>query len=158
MHIIRLRGPWQLEPVARYVARGGGQQCAADDLPAPGRAQMPADWSATCGPDFRGVVRYRRSFQQPTGLTPGDTVRLVVEPPQSRATVRLADQELGIVRFNGPPGRFDITRLLADHNQLEIVVEHPAPDDPSESPGGLVGEVRLEIEERSEAGDPRSES
>ena len=67
----------------------------------------------------------------------------------------LAGQPLGEVRFGGPVGRFDITPLLADRNALEIEVEHPALEVngcPSEdcdpiAPGGLVGEVRLEIEE-----------
>jgi hypothetical protein len=44
---------------------------------------------------------------------------------------------------------------LEDHNRLEIIVEHPLldgtsqpeADDRTDSPGGLVGEVRLEIEE-----------
>jgi hypothetical protein len=44
---------------------------------------------------------------------------------------------------------------LEDHNRLEIVVDHPAldaagaanDDGGTRLPGGLVGEVRLEIEE-----------
>ena len=46
MHIIRLRGPWQLEPLARYVERPGGYDRSAADLPPGGKATMPADWSA----------------------------------------------------------------------------------------------------------------
>ena len=154
MHIIRLRGPWQLEPLARYVARADGSyDRTTADLPAAFQATMPADWSATLGPDFVGVVRYARNFQRPTGLEPGDKVWLVVEPPRSTATVRLADQDLGTVSHGEPAARFDITQLMADHNDLEIVVrhskfdeDHPTGRDPLDAPGGLVGEVRLEIE------------
>jgi len=155
MHIIRLRGPWQLEPLARYVEQPHGYDRQSADLPAGGRATMPADWCATCGQDFLGVVRYRRSFQKPTGLAPGERVWLVVEPPRSLASVFLAEQPLGEVHCGGPVGRFDITPLLADGNALVIEVEHPALDEdgsPTDEntaaePGGLVGEVRLEIEE-----------
>jgi hypothetical protein len=115
---------------------------------------MPADWSESLGPDFIGRVRYVRTFQKPTGLEPGDKVWLCVEPPRSLGIVRLANHPLGRVHGSGSAGRFEITTLLADRNRLEIVVEHPALDEEgkpadgflSRGPGGLVGEVRLEIE------------
>jgi hypothetical protein len=154
LHTIRLRGPWQLEPIARFVVRSdGGYVIEANNLPASARATMPADWSASLGPEFLGRVRYVRTFQKPTGLETAERVWLVVEPPRSLGRVRLADVELGTVEFGGPSGRFEITSLLADRNTLEIVVEHPALDDEwppratnMQMPGGLVGEVRLEIE------------
>ena len=116
---------------------------------------MPADWSDLFGRDFFGRVRYRRMFQKLTGLESGERAFLVVEPPRSRGVISLSGKPLGEVVWGGPPARFDITDLLEDHNRLEIVVEHPVldgaatadDDDFSQSPGGLVGEVRLEIEE-----------
>jgi hypothetical protein len=140
--------------VERFVVRADGHyEAVHDDLPTSTRATMPADWSESFGPGFLGRVRYVRTFQKPTGLDAGELVWLVVEPPQSQATVRLAEQSLGNVPANGPAGRFDITSLLADRNMLEIVVEHPMRDDqnhPTDAaalylPGGLIGEVRLEI-------------
>jgi hypothetical protein len=156
IHIIRLRGPWQLEPLRRYINRGDG--CfdrSVDGLPHSARAKMPADWAATLGADFRGLVRYRRTFHQPTDLEPHEQVWLVVEPPRSHGAVRLGGKLLGEVVWGGPAGRFDITALLADNCTLEIDVAHPLldeqgrpPDDGDTSaPGGLIGEVRLEIEE-----------
>jgi hypothetical protein len=154
-HTIRLRGPWQLQAVARFVARSDGHfEVVHDDLPTSTRATMPADWSESFGPRFLGRVRYVRTFQKPTGLDAGERVWLVVEPPRSLGTVRLANQMLGTVRIDEPAGRFDITSLLADRNTLEIVVEHPMLDEqyhPTDAaaiclPGGLIGEVRLEIE------------
>ncbi|MEX2317647.1 MAG: hypothetical protein WD669_10885 [Pirellulales bacterium] len=150
MHTIRLRGPWQLEPVARFVPRPDGTYLPVkDDLPAAARATMPADWSASFGADFLGRVRYHRVFQKPTGLEAGERVWLVVEPPTSRGTVSLGGMELGEVAHDGPPGRFEITKQLEDHNRLEVIVEHPTPGGACDCsrPGGLVGEVRLEIEE-----------
>lgn len=155
MHIIRLRGPWQLEPLARFVKRSyGGYSSPTSGLPPRDRQAMPADWCETLGPDFLGIVSYRRTFQRPTNLDSHEIVWLVVEPPRSCGMVRLNGQVLGHVRFEAPAGRYDITPLLADRNALEIEVEHPELDDAGNPPddgsiyvpGGLVGEVRLEID------------
>jgi hypothetical protein len=156
MHTIRLRGPWQLEPLERYIAHSDGRfEGVVEGLPPTSRMTMPADWSAAFGAGFCGLVRYHRVFQSPTGLESGERVWLVVEPPRSRGVVKLSGEPLGNVAWGGPAARFDITERLGDHNRLEIVVEHPAldgdsaPNDDSDinQPGGLVGEVRLEIEE-----------
>jgi len=118
------------------------------------RYQMPADWCEPLGPDFLGVVRYTRKFNRPTNLS-DDHVWLVVEPPRSCGRVFVNGHELGYVRLGAPAGRFDITALLQDYNAVLIEVEHPELDDDGNTsddgsiyvPGGLIGEVRLEIEE-----------
>jgi hypothetical protein len=145
MHTIRLRGPWQLEPIRCFGSDTGR-------LPAATRATMPADWAAACGAGFRGCVRYSRTFQKPTGLDGGARVWLVVEPPRTLGVVNLNGTTLGNVRLGESAGRFEVTQLLADRNALEIEVTHPELDDDGKpaddgGSGGLVGEVRLEIEE-----------
>lgn len=156
MHTIRLRGPWQLEPVFRYVRLSdGGFDRVTDDLPAAARMHVPADWSAALGGDFLGRVRYVRTFHAPPGLVFDERVWLVVEPQRSVARVVLVEETLGIVAVGGPAGRFDITHRLLPTNRLEIFVDHPAMEDGRivgsdaelSLAGGLVGEVRLEIEE-----------
>jgi hypothetical protein len=156
MHTIRLRGPWQVEPLERYVPCGGGDFArSTGGLPLSARVTMPADWTGVCERDFLGRVRYRRVFQKPTGLDSGERVWLVIEPPRSRGVVTLNRKRLGEVVWGAQPGRYHISDLLEDHNRLEIIVEHPLLDETSQpvdddrtlSPGGLVGEVRLEIEE-----------
>lgn len=156
MHTIRLRGPWQLEPVFRYVLRAdGGYDRHADGLPAAAKLTMPADWSAVFGDDFFGRVRCVRTFNSPSGLQPDELVWLVVEPQRSLARVVMAEETLGVVAASGPPQRFDITHRLGSHNRLEIFVDHPALVEEGSSvgdpkllpPGGLIGEVRLEIDE-----------
>lgn len=151
MHNIRLRGPWSVEPLERYVLRAdGGYQRSTTELPAAAKMTMPADWGAVLGASFLGLVRYLRNFQKPTGLESGERVWLVVEGPRSRGSVELNRKRLG-----DAGGRFDITELLEDHNRLEVVVEHPVvdvrgmarDDDGTRLTGGLIGEVRLEIEE-----------
>ena len=156
MHTIRLRGPWQLEPLERYEFGGDGRcKRLSQGMPANARSTMPTDWSSAFGAEFCGRVRYHRVFQSPTGLDSGERVWLVVEPPRSHGAVKLNGKPLGDVSWSGPHFRWDITDLLDDHNRLEIVVEHPPLDGDSVAnddsdinrPGGLVGEVRLEIEE-----------
>src|SRR6185312_14485114 len=104
--------PWLIEPVERYVLRaGGGYERATDELPAPAKMTMPADWGAVFGATFLGRVRYQRTFQKPTGLDAGERVWLVVEGPRSRGSVELNRKRLGEAG-----GRFDITAYLEDHN------------------------------------------
>lgn len=155
MHTIRLRGPWQLEPMFRYVRRAdGGFERQESGLPEAARMQMPADWGAALGADFLGRVRYVRTFNAPPGLQPEERVWLVVEPQRSLARVVMVEETLGEVRAEGPLQRFDITHRLSPHNRLEIFVDHPALSCMDDAiggddfqPGGLVGEVRLEIGE-----------
>lgn len=159
MHTIRLRGPWQLEPVFRYVRReDGGFERQEHGLPAATRMQMPADWGAALGSDFLGRVRYVRTFHAPPGLQFDERVWLVVEPQRSEACIVFAKETQRLVGFVSPSdgaGRFDITAELEPFNRLEIYVDHPHVDDERSTigdadmrlPGGLIGEVRLEIEE-----------
>ena len=157
MHTIRLRGPWSVEPLQRFVLQPDGSYSETEhDLPSPmGRVTMPADWSALFGAEFLGRVRYRRTFNKPTGLESGERVVLVIEPARSEACVMWKGDVLGSVYSGEPAGRFDITDRLEDHNAVEICVDHPSLDrmrgtvgDPAQlPPGGLVGEVRLEIED-----------
>ncbi|MGD9632063.1 MAG: hypothetical protein AB7G28_25060 [Pirellulales bacterium] len=154
MHTIRLRGPWQLEPVFRYVRRhDGGFERVERDLPAATRMHVPGDWNTALGNDFLGRVRYVRTFHAPPGLQFDERVWLVVEPQRSLARVVLVEESLGVVTAAGPDGRFDITHRLSPTNKLEIFVDHPAIEEDCTTsgtvelslPGGLVGEVRLEI-------------
>jgi hypothetical protein len=156
MHTIRLRGPWEVQAIAQFVLQPDGTyKPESDTLPPSTRATMPADWSETLGSDFLGRVRYRRSFNKPTGLESGERVWLVVEPPRSSACIIWKGDLVGFVYPNEPLGRFDITERIEDHNQLDIFVDHPdleymrstVGDPKLLPPGGLIGEVRLEIEE-----------
>jgi hypothetical protein len=155
MHTIRLRGPWQLEPVFRFVPGADGElERVADSLPPATTMHVPADWSAAFGADFFGRVRYVRPFNAPPGLLPEERVWLVVEPQRSDVRVMMSEEMLGTVPTAGGARRFDITHRLSPHNRLEIFVDHPPIDaeriagaGSDRLPGGLVGEVWLEIEE-----------
>ena len=154
-HIIRLRGPWEYEPLARvWIDAAGVRRESSESLPAAGKVHLPTDWGATLGTDFRGRVRYTRRFGLPTNLGPGETVWLVVEGVDSFGSLALNNVSLGEMTGCQRIAEFEITDLLAPRNLLQFDVELPccespaaAPDRPGREhlPGGPIGEVDLEI-------------
>ncbi len=157
-HVIRLRGPWEYEPLARSIlAVDGKPRENTDDLPPPGRVHLPSDWGSTLGTDFRGRVRYLRRFGIPTNLEPHEQVWLVIEGVDYFGTVSLNGQPIGEVVGYQSAREFDIRRLLADRNLLTLEIELPHIDASAadgaqtdrpgrvDLPGGPIGEVRLEI-------------
>ena len=129
MHTIRLRGPWQLEPVFRYVraCRRGVRSVRPDELPAAAKMTMPADWSAAFGDDFLGRVRYVRTFNSPPGLRAG---RAGLASCRA-ATVGRASRDGGgnaRRRRRTTAVRSGSTSRIgsAPYNRIEIFVDHPA--------------------------------
>jgi hypothetical protein len=123
-------------------------------LPRGGRIQAPGDWGPLFGSDFFGAARFSRRFGLPTNLTPSDHVWLVVDGVDYYGAVELNGAALGSVVGYSEPTQFDITPMLRASNLLTIDIELPesgpgAPrlDRPDREalPGGLIGEVRLEI-------------
>ena len=156
MHVIRLRGPWEYEPLARAMQIDTAEwRLQAIDLPPAGRVSVPADWGATLGPDFIGRVRYVRRFGQPTGLSAFEQIWLAVDGVDAFASVSLNGQALGEV--SGPEwnARFNVTDYLEPRNILVLEIEKPRLNTPrcyagvsdvrGGLPGGPIGEVRLEI-------------
>ncbi len=149
-HVIRLRGPWQLQPLWRWaVAEDGAAVKNRDALPPSGRIQAPADWSGVLGRDFCGQARHQRFFHRPTGIDAGERVWLVCDGALDSAIVTLNGRQLG--EFTGPAAgaRFDVTQQLAPRNELLIDVTFAVTAEPGtpavDRCGGLTGEVRLEI-------------
>jgi len=149
-HAIRLRGPWQFEPLARSILASDGQIVElSDDLPPPGRSTVPSDWGATLGTNFRGRVAYRRSFNPPA-LDPHERLWLVVEGADAQGTVWLNGVQVGQVLGRAGSGTFDITRLVGPRNEIVLEIDLSADDAPPRPgrehlPGGPIGEVRLEV-------------
>jgi hypothetical protein len=136
MHIIRLRGPWRWEVVEQIAP-------AEPAAVSSGRQHQPADWADILGGSFRGAVRYRRVFHEPTGLEPDQRVWLVVTGVRSHAKVELDGQLLGEAQGD-KPAEFPIAAHLRPTCELAITVTHGDIDNPH--PGGLVGEVHLAIQ------------
>lgn len=166
-HTIRLRGPWEYQPLGRAEILADGQvSIQAWDLPGGGTLALPADWGEALGRDFRGLVRFTRRFAQPTGLDARSRVWLVIEEVDRQGNVTLNGTSLGIVWTSATtpvpgvgaqlcPARLEITNLLQPRNVLTIDVVKPplAAGVPPEVlgprtdlPGGLIGLVRLEIQ------------
>ena len=128
-HRIRLRGPWECEPLARA---GGGP------LPPPCRMTMPCRWGDGGLPGFAGRARFRRRFGYPGRIDTYERVWLTFAGVDGVAEVWLNGTRLG--RHEGPgPFEFVVTALLRPRNELTVEVEAAGGD------GGLWGEVALEV-------------
>jgi beta-galactosidase/beta-glucuronidase len=136
------------------LAGDGSIRAAAEAPPAAGRITMPDDWGQTLGTDFRGRVRYVRRFGRPTNLDSAQQVWLVCDGVDLLGRCTLNGRTLGAIEGYRQAARFDITSELAERNELTIDVELPPLNYQAEQglrpdraglPGGIIGEVRLEI-------------
>lgn len=133
MHRIRLRGPWDCEPLSS--ADGG-------PVPQARRMTLPCRWDAGGLLDFAGRVRYTRRFGMPTNLSAEESVWLVFEGVEGSANVSLNGTALGSHGHDEEPFGFEVTPLLKARNELQVDVESRS------SSGGIWGEVVLEIRSR----------
>ena len=139
-HRIRLRGPWEYEPLARRVIHDSGQmEMRTESLPPPGRMILPCPWRDGGLSDFAGKVRFRRRFGWPGRIDASESVWLTFAGAGSGSDVWLNGKFLG--RHEGTSTAFDfpITSLLQLRNELIVEV------DVSPEASGLWGEVALEV-------------
>lgn len=130
-HRIRLRGPWQCEPLAKR-----GSPLA--ELPAPFWMTMPCHWREGGLGAFSGKVRFRRRFGYPGTIDSHERVWLTLAGFSDHAELWVNEVFLG--RYAGPGGfEIDITRLLQPRNEVRIEIDGDARG------GGLWGEAALEI-------------
>ncbi len=127
-HRIRLRGPWECEPVRR------GDRPVP--VPGPGRVLLPARWGEGGTPRFTGPVRFRRRFGRPRELDPSERVWLTFAGIEGPAEVALNGVPLG---RHGGAFDLEVTSLLHDRNELIVEMEAVTEG------GGIWGEVALEI-------------
>src|SRR5947207_1720777 len=120
-HRIRLRGPWDCEPVARLV-RGPERQVnwSTHELPAPFRINMPARIGGAAFDGFAGRVRLCRKFGVPRRLDAHERVWLTFEGLDSSASIWLNDRLLCHPEGNCAAFECDVTGLLHDRNKLTI--------------------------------------
>jgi hypothetical protein len=139
-HRIRLRGPWTLQPTARATAQARGcVEFSPLDLPPPQTVRHPCCWRDAGFGDFAGRVKHTREFGAPRRLDPHERVWLTCDRVKDEAAFLLNGSEVGTWFGQNPPFEFEITRLLQEHNRLEIVVTSTTAD------GGIPGDVALEI-------------
>jgi hypothetical protein len=127
MHIIRLRGPWEIVPLEIRAAT-------------PLRLMLPGNWRAPLG-DYTGRVQFRRRFHRPTGLGDDSQVLLAATALPSQRLVLCNDE---LVAADENQERYDLTRHLASENLLviELTLRGEEP---------VLGEVWLEISEPNAA-------
>lgn len=129
-HRIRLRGPWECEPLLR---RGDN---AKEPLPPPCRMTMPCRWREGGLVGFTGRVRFRRNFGYPGRIDGHERVWLTFDSIGDEGEVRLNNRSLGHI---AAPAEFEVTAHLRPRNELVVEVEGTAEE------GGLSGEIALEV-------------
>ena len=115
------------------------------------RTIIPSDWNDWLGSSFQGSVEYCRNFGLPTGLKSDQKVWLVIESIDFRGSAILNDRQLGSHRLGDPPLRIEVQTMIRKSNVLKIEIEMPVEADRGPRTGlagGLIGGVRLEIEEQ----------
>jgi len=127
VHRIRLRGPWQYQPLSRIQQSADGTFAEqTDSLPPGGTITPPLDLGQTpLGRTYRGRVRYRRRFGRPAPIGPLELIYLVVPPLSSPAEIHLNGNLLGQVDPHAAAGRFNITTQLEVRNELWIDIVSP---------------------------------
>ncbi len=130
-HRIRLRGPWECEP----LARAGGE----NPLPAPQRMALPCRWGEGGLAGFAGRVRFVRRFGYPGHIDPFERVWLTFAAVEGAAEVSLNGRFLGHHDGAAGPFEYEVTPLLQPRNHLVVDVEGLT------DRGGLWGEVTLEV-------------
>jgi hypothetical protein len=123
-HRIRLRGPWECEPLA------------SDLLPR--RVFMPSGWLDAGLAGFRGKACFSRKFGYPGNADPAtEHIWLTCDGLSGCRTIVLNGKTLSedaCTSFS-----FDVTKLLAQRNKLDVTIEG------TNETEGLWGEVALEI-------------
>lgn len=151
-HAIRLRGPWQVEPL------DGTPTFSIDGR----RSQMtvPGFWRDFGLPDYWGRALLRRGFHWTAKLEPDEVVWLNIDQCVGRGAVRLNGVEIGRIDSPWVEYRVDTTPHLQKSNLLEIELDATDPQSSRwgtlgmgdgggrASIGGVIGGVHLSIESK----------
>jgi hypothetical protein len=134
-HRIRLRGPWEAEPL---------------DPPGPERRVTLPARVAECGLGDARRVLFRRRFGRPRQIDAHERAWLIGEGLSGHAGFQLNGQSLGEHAGDAGPFAFPMTDLLAERNELAIELTADGPG------GGLWGDVAIEIRCRAYLQDVRT--
>jgi hypothetical protein len=118
-HRIRLRGPWECEPVARAPSQ------PEHELPTPFQIALPCSWKDTLIGDFRGRVRLRRRFGYPGQIDATERVWFVLAGAEAVRGIWLNGQLLHESESEGAGWEFDVTQRLQARNEVCVEVEVP---------------------------------
>jgi hypothetical protein len=103
---------------------------------------MPQDWRSLFG-ETAGVARFSRWFNCPTNLDPDERVRVSFAGLRGTGHISMNGVSLKQVTTNDQSPTVEITAALQPRNRLEVELRFdPAA---SSSPGGLFGEIAIQI-------------
>lgn len=110
---------------------------------------LGAAWEAP-GPYAVGGTIWRRRFGRPTGVEPADRLLLVVADRGVESRIRLNGVWLPPLPAGAGRWEEDVTPLLRDRNELELVMAAPSPAGSTAGPHrwqlpAEVGRLTLEI-------------
>lgn len=106
----------------------------------PHRIELREPWTRQMA---GGVTELTRHFNSPTGIGEAESVWLILSHPTHEMFAELNGQRLGETAAHAE-GAFEITALLASHNELRLTSTPEVPDERPSFEG-----VRLEIRTRS---------
>src|SRR5687768_7082609 len=139
-HRIRLRGPWECEPIEHFVTGPDGKsRWSTKDLPSARRVTLPGRWVDFGLDDFLGVVGFRRRFGLPRRLDEWERVWLVCEGVSGGASCRLNGTEVELAAADVGLDEAEVTPLLRERNDLLLRVLGKGTDTQ------YWGEVTLEV-------------
>lgn len=143
MHVIRLRGPWQVYS----LGEGASVLSEARRIRLPEERAIP--WQSGEPPQSaeRGPIRFERWFHWPGEVDSAETLWLVIEPFPGRATIRLNDTELPAAVDGRVGYSAEISAQVVKRNRLQVDVMQCSPVAEPHPSGDLsdFGEVRLEV-------------
>ena len=139
-HPMRLRGPWEVEPVARLVRRDDGRvEILAGPVPPPFRMVLSGHETKACLTDFAGRKGFKRRFGYPGRIDAHERVWLTFDGIEGATEVWLNGVLLGKPGETANAYEFEVTGLLQGRNELVVQVDAP------EGHGGRWGEVAMEV-------------
>jgi hypothetical protein len=123
-HVIRLRGPWEVEATARAVEDAAARVGELDaPLPPKFRMTMPERWDHGPLAAFAGRVRFRRRFGYPGRIDVHERVWLTFAGVVGSAEVSLNGRRLGSQQGATSWCEFEVMDILKDRNELVMEME-----------------------------------
>jgi len=94
-----------------------------DEQPRNRAVKMPARWEEMGLGDFRGTIRFTRSFGRPPQIGPDERAWLIVEKPGADCVISLNGSELKCRSDGGDMVEVEVTDRLLERNELQLAMK-----------------------------------
>lgn len=122
-----LAGQWIYEPIERVMITEDGVTKSRKDLPPLGEMKIPQSWQLGGIRDFNGLVRFTRLFG--ANLAEDERTFLFFQGVDYESIVRLNGVELGTHKGYFQAFEYEVTDVLREWNELEVLVNCPREDE-----------------------------